>query len=157
MHDSFGLGPNDLAHAREKCPLVRPRDEVVIDKDAVALVSRYLLKWHGDQVPESALRPRVLTREQAVIGVEADVGPLLHRLGKKVRSESACQGGRNGGLEEQRHMPTAARPSAFEGSKEAEATAALKECHGIGLPTGLVEIDRREEAGLVEEQLRGVN
>jgi hypothetical protein len=100
LHDSFGLGTGNPSHARKERPLIRPGDKVVIDEDAVALVPRSLLQGQGDQIAEPSLRQRVLTREQAIIGVESDVGPLLHCLGKKVRSEAACQGGRNGRLEE---------------------------------------------------------
>ena len=55
----------------------------------------------GDQVPEAALRHRVLVREEPVVGVQTDVGPVFHRFSEKVRAEPARQRCRNGLLEEE--------------------------------------------------------
>ena len=101
LDDPFDLRSADPAHAREKRPLVGPRDEVVIEEDAVALLARSLLQRQGDQVPESSLRHRVLIRKETIVRIQADVRPALHRLGQDVRAQPARQRGRNGLLEEE--------------------------------------------------------
>ena len=65
------------------------------------LVPRAFLEWQGDQVPESSLRHRVLTWKEAVVRIQADIRPPLHRFGEDMRSEPSSQRGRNGFLEEE--------------------------------------------------------
>ena len=101
LDDPFDLRSADLAHAREKRPLVGPRDEMVIEEDAVALLAWSLLQRQGDQVPESSLRHRVLIRKEAVVRIQADVRSPLHRLGQDVRAQPSGQRGWNGFLEEE--------------------------------------------------------
>ena len=131
--------------------MVWPRHEVVIHEDTVALVTRTALERQGDQVPEAALRHRVLVREEPVVGVQADVRPVLHRLREKVRAEPARQRRRNRVLEEEPRVSAAPGSRALERGGQAEAPTALKEGDRIGLPALLVEINGQEEARLVEE------
>lgn len=49
-------------------------------------------------------------------------------------------------------MAATTRPGTFEGGVEPQATAWLKKRHGICLPSRLIEVDRQEEAGLVEQK-----
>jgi hypothetical protein len=151
LDDPFDLGSADLAHAREKCPLVRQRREVVIDEDAVRLVAGSLLQRQGDQVAESPLGQGVLIRKETVVGVQPDVRPMLHRFGEEVRPETTRQRGWDGVLEEQPHVSAAARSRSFEGGGKTQASATLQEGRRVRLPTSLVEVNSQEEAGFVEE------
>ena len=99
--DAFDVRPANLAHAREKRPLVCVGNEVVIEEHAVVLLAWSLLQRQGDQVPEPSLRHRVLIRKETVVRIQADVRPPLHRLGKDVRSQPSGQRGGNGLLEEE--------------------------------------------------------
>jgi hypothetical protein len=56
----FHLQAPDLADACQKRPPVGPRDETLVEKDAVAAITRPLLQGQGNEIPESALRQRVL-------------------------------------------------------------------------------------------------
>jgi hypothetical protein len=93
-----------------------------------------------------------LTWKQTVVGIQPDVGPLLHRFGEQMRSESARQGGRNSIFEEEPDVASTPRSRSFERGGEAQATAALEECRSIPLPAGLVEVDCQQEAGLIEQE-----
>src|SRR5690606_17921398 len=120
--------------------------------DAVSLIASTLLQREGDQVAEAALRQRVLVRKQAVVRVEADVGPPLHGLGEKVRAEPARQRCRNGFFEEKPDVPAATGSRALERRGKFEAPTRRHEGERILLPAGLVEVDREEEARLVREK-----
>ena len=87
--DLFNLWPPDLANAREKCPLVGPRDEGVIKKDRVVLLASGSLERQSNQVSKSSLGHRVLVRKQTVVRIEANVRTSFHRLGENVRSQSS--------------------------------------------------------------------
>lgn len=65
------------------------------------LLPRSFLQWQGDQVPESSLGHRVLTRKEAVVRIQTDIRSPLHRFGEDMRSEPSSQRGRNGFLEEE--------------------------------------------------------
>jgi hypothetical protein len=104
VDDLFNLWPPDLANAREKCPLVGPRDESVIEKDRVVLFAGGHLERQSNQVSKSSLRHRVLIGKQPVVRIEADVRTPFHRLGENVRSQSSGKCGRNGFFEEEPHV-----------------------------------------------------
>ncbi len=118
---------------------------------AVALVTRCALQGQRDQVPEAALRQGVPVREEAVVGVQADVWSVLHRLREQVRTEPARQRGGDGLLEEQPHVSATPGARSLERGGKAEASAAAHESDCISFPSSLVEIDGQEVAGLVEQ------
>ena len=103
--DLLNLQPPYLSNAREKCPLVWPRNKGVIKEDRVVLFACGPLKRQGNQVSKSSLRHRVLVRKQPVIRIEADVRTSFHRLSENVRSQSSGKCRRNGLFEEEPHMP----------------------------------------------------
>ena len=115
LDDSFHLRSAYLAHAREKRPLVSPRDQAVIEEDAVVLLAGALLQRQGDQVSESSLWHRVLIWKEAVVRTESDIRSALHRFGEDMRSEPSSQGGWNGFLEEEPDVGASPGARPFEG------------------------------------------
>jgi hypothetical protein len=103
----FDQRASDLADARQKRPLVGPRHKALVEKDAMTAFARTLLQRQRDEIAESALRQRVLIGKQPVVGVQADIGALLHGLGQEVRAEAPRERRRNRLLEEDPEMPTA--------------------------------------------------
>jgi hypothetical protein len=82
---------------------------LVIEEDAVSLVAWSFLQRQRNQVPEAAVRHRVLIRKETVVRIQADVRPPFHRLRQNVRPESSGQRGWNGVLEEEPDVPTSPR------------------------------------------------
>lgn len=107
--------------------MVGPWHQIVVNEHAVALVTRCPLQGRRDQVPEAALWQCVLVREEAIVGVQADVGSVLHRLREEVRTEPARQRRRNGVLEEQPHVSATPGARALERRGQAEASTAAHE------------------------------
>jgi hypothetical protein len=99
--DAFDLLPPYLAHVREKCPLVGPRHEAVIQEHAVAQLAWPSLQWQGNEVSEAAAGHRVLTGEEPIVRIQADVGSGLHRFCEEVGPEPACHCSRQSRLEEE--------------------------------------------------------
>jgi hypothetical protein len=52
---------------------------LIVDEDRVSGLPRRLLERQSDEVSEPAVRHRVLTREQPVVGIEADLVATLNR------------------------------------------------------------------------------
>ena len=75
-------------------------------EDEVAARRRDPLERQRDQVAKSALWQRVLVGKEAVVRIEADVGPALHRFRENQRADLACQRGREGLFEEDPHVRT---------------------------------------------------
>jgi len=152
LRDLLDLGAAHPAQAREERPLVGPWHECVIEEHAVALLSSALLQRQGNQVAKSALRHRVLVGKQAVVQIESNIRPALHRLRQQMRSEPSSQPGRDCTVEEDPDVSSATGARAFERGSYARAATCRKEGLGIFAPAGLVEVDRQEAAGLVLEQ-----
>lgn len=72
------------------------RLEVVVEENSVAPLSRHFLQWQRDQIAKAALSERILIRKEAVVGIEPDARPSIHRLGQQMRAELACQRGDRG-------------------------------------------------------------
>ncbi len=77
---------------------------MVIDEHTVALLTCSLLQREGNQVPKTAMRQRVLAREEPIVRVETDVETRVHRFGQDVRGEATGEDGGNGVLEEDPDM-----------------------------------------------------
>ena len=65
-----GGHPADCGQIR---PLIREWAEIVVDKYAVAVFSRFGLKRQGDQIAEAAGWHGILARKETVIGIETDI------------------------------------------------------------------------------------
>jgi hypothetical protein len=62
--------------------LIRVGLEFVVEENAVAPLTGLLWQRKCDQVSEATLGQRVLVGKEAVVRIEADVGPPLHRFRK---------------------------------------------------------------------------
>ena len=122
---------------------------LLVEEDAVATFPRLFLQRQGDQIAETALGQRVLIGEEAVIRIQADIRPAFHRFGQDVRTEPACQRGRDGLLEEQPDVPAVAGARSLQSGRQVHAAARFQDGSCIFLPMRLVEIGGQEEAGLV--------
>ena len=97
------------------------------------------------------MRQRVLTGKEAIVGTESEVGPAVHRLGEKQRTQPTRETGRHGGVEEQPHVTAVARPRPFERCGHAPPGAGRQIGGCVVCPGLAVEVDGQEVAGLVEQ------
>jgi hypothetical protein len=146
------LLPTEPVQACEEGPLIDPRIEIGVEKDAVPQIPRRLLQRQRDHAAEAALRHRVLAREEPVVGVEAELRPPFHRLGKHVRTEAAGERRRYRLLEEEPQMRAQAGARALESRRNLQTPAAFEAGCRVLPPAALVEIDGQEPAGLVRQQ-----
>ena len=117
------------------------RLEVVIQKDAVALVPGRLLEGQGDQVSEATPRQGVLVREEAVVGFEGQFMPSTHGTGQQCGTELPRQASRDGIHKEKPGMRPVSGTGAFQGHGDIESDANFPERGTILLPALLVKID----------------
>ena len=110
LDQGLHLRSSDPSHARKERPLIGPRNEVVVEKHAVALIACALLKRQGDQVTEATLGQRVLVGKEAIVRIEPDVGTAFHRLGQQVGTQASHQRCRQRIVKEQPHMAAASGP-----------------------------------------------
>jgi len=61
--------------------------EIRVKKNAVTVATRHVLQRQGDEIAETAFGHRVLTWEETVVGVEANLMPPFHRPGKNGRAK----------------------------------------------------------------------
>jgi hypothetical protein len=115
--------------------------EPVVDKGRVSSLPWNLLEGQSDGVSEPALRHRVLTREQPVVGIEADLVAALHRGCQQRATKSPSRRSRNRLLEEDPDMGSVARPRSLDRRRHAFLAADRRECAGVFLPRLLVEVD----------------
>src|SRR3954447_15385626 len=114
LSQGFDACSADPSHSRQESPLVRPWNEVVVDKHTVALITCALLKRQGDQVAETSLGQRVLVGKEAIVGIQPDIGTALHRLGEQVGAQASHQRCRQGFVKKQPRMATASGPRSLE-------------------------------------------
>ena len=79
-------------------------------------------------------------------------GLALHRLGDHVRAEPSGQCRWNGFLEEEPDVRALSRAGALEGGWKVQPTTGFEKCGRIFLPSGLVEINGKEETRFVPQQ-----
>jgi hypothetical protein len=147
--DSFHTGARHFVEVREKRPLVAPGLAVFVQKDAVALLAWTSLQRQGDQIAKPSVRQRVLAGEEAIVGVEPDVGAPDHSLGQQVRPESPRQRRRHGVFEEDPDMATASRARSLERGWHLQLAARLEKCRRVLVPVRLIEVDPQQAARLV--------
>ena len=70
---ALDLGVRQALHAGEQLPLVGGGSKVLVHEHALAFAARLALQGQRDEVAEAAPGQRVLSGEEAVVGVEADL------------------------------------------------------------------------------------
>lgn len=150
-NDSLDLNRPDLSHPGQKCPLIGEGDEVLIEEYTVAALPSLLLEGQGDQVPEAALRQRVLVGEQPVIRVEADIRAGFHGFGQEKGTELPGQSRGDGFIEEEPDMAASAGTGPLEHGWKRMAPAGCEEGLGIRFPVFLVEVCGKEETPFIEK------
>lgn len=131
--------------------MIGVRIQIVIEEHAVAALTRLLLQGQRDQVAESTLGQRVLIRKEAVVRIEADVGPALHRFRKNQRAELSRQCSREGLFEEEPHVRAGSRARTFQSARQIHMAAGRDKSGRVLPPALLVEIGGEEETRLVLE------
>ena len=86
-HHVFDFGKYHPPNAGQQPPLFRVRIEIGIEKYAVAVATRHVLQRQRDEIAKAAFGHRVLTRKEAVVGIETKLMPLLHGPGENGRAE----------------------------------------------------------------------
>jgi hypothetical protein len=71
--DGFDLGARQALDAGEQLPLVGGRAKFPVHEHALAFAARLALQGQRDEVAEAAFGQRVLSGEEAVVGVETDL------------------------------------------------------------------------------------
>ena len=56
---------------------------IIIEKSAITLFARPVLKWQSNEIAKAACRHCILARKESIVGVETDVWVSLHRRGDK--------------------------------------------------------------------------
>src|SRR6266540_2363705 len=87
--------------------------------------------------------------------MEANFGPMLDRLGEKMRSEFAREAGRDGFFKEKPDVAAVTRTRALQGGWHVEPAARLKESSPVGPPVVAIKVHRQKKAGFVLKH--GVN
>lgn len=82
---------------------------MLIKEHAIAVTARSSLKWHGDEIAETALRQRVLVGKESVIRIQTNLMSSVHRTGQHGRPELASHQGRNRFFKEHPDMSAFAR------------------------------------------------
>ena len=134
-------------------PLLRVRVgvEVRVEEDRVPLLPWPVLERQRDEVPEAAARHRVLTREEPVVRVHAQLVTRRHRLRDHVAAHLAGGGRRHRLQEEEPHVRPVPRPRPLDQCGQAKPSRSFSERPHILLPCALVEVYGEEPAGLVRE------
>ena len=106
-HYVFDLGKCHPPKAGQQRPLVRVRIEIGIEKYAVAVSARHVLQRQRDEIAKAAFGHRVLTRKEAVVGIETKLMPLLHCPGENGRAEFSRETRRQWRFKENPNVTTA--------------------------------------------------
>src|SRR5271155_3837033 len=123
--------------------------KMLIDKCAVAVFARPVLKRQCDQITEAASRHRVLAREEPIIRIKANIGTTIHcRCDEKcTKASGICRRNRLG--EEYPGVSTIAGARSFYGDTNAFFSRSIAESGDILHPGPLIEIGGEEPTRLV--------
>ena len=111
-----------------------------------------MLERQRDQVAEATPRHRVLTGEQAIVGIHAQLVTPRHGLGDEIAAHLASHARRHGRREEEPDVGAVAGARFLHRGGQADAPARLDERAHVVRPGALVEVGREEPAGLVIEE-----
>jgi hypothetical protein len=79
LNDLIDVFDRRPLHWWQKVPLVGKGQQILINENAIAFISRLSLKRKSDQIAKTALRKCVLVREEAIVGIQSNLMPSLHR------------------------------------------------------------------------------
>ena len=133
-------------------PLIRERDEVVVDEDAAAALPCGSLKRQRDQVAEAALRHHVLAREQPVIRGQTDARLARRRLRQDDGRKAPSVGRWDRCGEEDPNVRALAGARTLDCDGYAEFARRSADRPRIVTPTRAVEVDRAKPTCVVLEQ-----
>ena len=94
LHHVFDFGKCHPPDARQQRPLVGVWIKLSIEKYAVAVATRHVLQRQCDEIAKASFGHRVLTRKEAVVGIETKLIPPLHCPGENGCAESSGEAGR---------------------------------------------------------------
>ena len=94
---------------RKKTPLIRERNQLLIQKNAVSVYSRFFLQRQGNQVAITALRHGILIWKKPVIRPKTDIRAALHRFSQQQRPKVSRKPGWHSFSKEKPYMRTVAR------------------------------------------------
>jgi hypothetical protein len=128
---------------------------LLVQEGSVPAFPRLLLQRERNQVAKPTFGQRVLIRKKTVIRIQPDLRALLHRLGKKVRTQLARKTRRNSFFKEKPNVSAVARTRSFEDSGQFQPATGFKERPDVLLPACAIEVRRQKATGFVEKH--GVN
>ncbi|MBZ5762057.1 hypothetical protein LAV88_21620 [Rhizobium sp. VS19-DR104.1] len=126
--------------------------QVAIDKNAVSIFASFPLQGKRDQIAEAAKWHGILVGKETVIGREADLGAVLHRLCDQCGPQLSGDLRGNGFGEEYPDMAAVSRPRPFEGCGNSFCVTGCQQRSGIVRPAFLVEVSSKEPACFVLQQ-----
>ena len=124
----------------------------VIEKDAIAKLSRSLLQRQRDQVAEAALRKRVLIGEETVIGIKPDARSAFHRFGQQVSAELRASVAGIACSKNSQMCPPLPERDRSRAAARFQPTTRFQHRLGILLPLRFVQVGREEKAGFIPQQ-----
>jgi hypothetical protein len=125
--------------------------EIIIEKHAVAVLTRFVLKRQRNQVSESACRHRILARKEPVIRIEADIRTAIHRRRDKQRAEAPRFRSRDWLGKENPSVSAIARARSFNGDGDVFCPGGVTKRSDIRHPALLVEIGGEEPTCLIAQ------
>lgn len=125
---------------------------MVVNEDRVPCLPRFVLERQRDQVPETASRHRVLTREETVVRLHAQLVPARHRFGDEIAAHLARDVRRHRRRKEEPDVGAVARSRSLHRGGKTDAPARLDERAYVVRPCALVEVHGEEPAGFVFEE-----
>jgi len=123
--------------------------ELSVKENSVAVLPCLFLEGKRDQISKPAFGQRILVGKQPVVRIEANFGPVLHRLSENVRTKFAREAGGNGLFKEKPHMAAIAGSRAFQDGGHIKPSARFEKRCRIPLPIFVVEVHCQKETSLV--------
>jgi hypothetical protein len=149
--DLVNLGSRKAWQAGQVGPLVLVSPESGVDEHAVVRRPWSSLKGQSDEVAEPTRRQRILAREEAVVGPEADIRAALLSGANELARQPARPAGGHRLAEENPDVRAVARARALDSHGHAELSRRFAQRCDITHPGALVEVDGHEPAGVVRQ------
>jgi hypothetical protein len=130
-------------------PIDPQRPELVVDKDAIAVMSRAALQRQSDQIAKPTNRHAVLAWKKAIIRFESDVGAAIHGLRDQMGPELSRLGCRYRFCKEDPDVGAIAGTRALESRRNMPFSTCRKIRQRVAPPSLLVKIGDQEPASLI--------
>ena len=127
-------------------PLIRIRNKIFVDKNAVSPSPRHALQRQGNEIAEPAFRHIVLVGKQPVVCGKTDAVPHLHRAVQKQCSEFPCIHRTHFLLKEKPNVTAKPGTGTFDEKRNLMFFAYRAHGYDIVFPTAAVKVHRQKIA-----------